>query len=284
MNNETKIIGNKYKIIKEIGAGTFGTIYEGINIRTNEKVAIKTELIEDEFKLLRYESTIYKLLADTSGIPKIKWFGKDDTNYYMVIDLLGNSLQLLIDMKGTLSLKTVLQIGVNILTILMNIHDKGFIHRDIKPENFLLSNNSPKKLYLIDFGLSKPYIINNKHIEITCKKKFIGTMNFASINCHFFYEQSRRDDLESLAYILMYFYLGHLEWMKSEEEEENISNMDDENDWIKNKKLDIINNENIPRIIMDFYKYTRSLEFNETPDYKFYIKTFIDKLEEMCRN
>jgi len=276
----TKIIGNKYKLLSQLGSGTFGTIYQGINIRTNEKVAIKVELISNEFKLLRYESNVYKLLSTINGIPKIKWYGKDDINYYMVIDLLGDSLQTLIDIKKSLPLKTILQIGVNILIILTNIHEKGFIHRDLKPENFLLSIDQPKKIYLIDFGISKPYIVNNKHIEFKCKNKFIGTMNFASINSHNFYEQSRRDDLESLAYILIYFYLGNLEWMNSD----NIVELHDENIYIKNKKLELMNNEKIPTKLMEFYKYTRLLEFDKQPDYKYFIELFTNEIKKLSIN
>jgi serine/threonine protein kinase len=276
----TKIIGNKYKLLSQLGSGTFGTIYQGINIRTNEKVAIKVELISNEFKLLRYESNVYKLLSTINGIPKIKWYGKDDINYYMVIDLLGDSLQTLIDIKKSLPLKTILQIGVNILIVLTNIHEKGFIHRDLKPENFLLSIDQPKKIYLIDFGISKPYIVNNKHIEFKCKNKFIGTMNFASINSHNFYEQSRRDDLESLAYILIYFYLGNLEWMNSD----NIVELHDENIYIKNKKLELMNNEKIPTKLMEFYKYTRLLEFDKQPDYKYFIELFTNEIKKLSIN
>jgi serine/threonine protein kinase len=276
----TKIIGNKYKLLSQLGSGTFGTIYQGINIRTNEKVAIKVELISNEFKLLRYESNVYKLLSTINGIPKIKWYGKDDINYYMVIDLLGDSLQTLIDIKKSLPLKNILQIGVNILIILTNIHEKGFIHRDLKPENFLLSIDQPKKIYLIDFGISKPYIVNNKHIEFKCKNKFIGTMNFASINSHNFYEQSRRDDLESLAYILIYFYLGNLEWMNSD----NIVELHDENIYIKNKKLELMNNEKIPTKLMEFYKYTRLLEFDKQPDYKYFIELFTNEIKKLSIN
>jgi serine/threonine protein kinase len=169
----TNIIGNKYKIIKQIGSGSFGSIFEGINIRTSEKVAIKMEAISDELKLLKHESNIYRILSNVDGIPKIKWYGKDETNYYMVIDLFGKSLQDLLDKTKKMSLKLVLQIGINILTILTKIHDIGFVHRDIKPENFLLTLNKPIKVFLIDFGLCKPYLINNNtHIEFKCKHKF----------------------------------------------------------------------------------------------------------------
>jgi len=272
------LINNKYKIIKIIGSGSFGTIFKGENIRTNEKVAIKVELISNELKLLKYETNIYKILGNISGVPKIKWYGKDNTYYYMVLDLLGDSLEKILELSGCFKMKTVLQIGINVLNILMNIHGKGFIHRDIKPENFLLTITRPKKLYIIDFGISKPFIINDKHIEPKMTHQFIGTQNFASINTHEFYEQSRRDDLESLAYMLICFYFGKLEWMNS-----NIifSNRDEENIFVKNKKKDLVNNENIPKILMDYYKSVLTLGFDEKPDYSKFIKTFTNELENL---
>jgi serine/threonine protein kinase len=262
-----KIVGNKYKLIKQIGSGSFGSIFEGINIRTNEKVAIKIELITDELKLLKHESNIYRLLANVDGVPKIKWYGKDELHYYMVIDLFGDSLQDLLDKSKHLSLKVVLQIGINVLNILMKIHDNGFIHRDIKPENFLLTLNKPTKVVLIDFGISKPYLINNHHIDFKCKNKFLGTLNFASINAHNLYEQSRRDDLESVAYMLIYFFFGELDWI-------NIC----ENDYVRSKKELIAINSNIPKVLVEFYKNVRTLEFEERPNYEKYIDSFRNDL------
>jgi serine/threonine protein kinase len=271
------LINKKYKVIKQIGAGAFGTIFKGINIRTNEMVAIKIELISDELKILKYESNIYKILDKLDCIPKIKWYGKDDLYYYMVIELLGNSLENLLQISEKIKLKTILQIGINILNILMKIHERGFIHRDIKPENFLLTINKPTKIYIIDFGISKPYLINNKHIEFKLTHQFIGTQNFASINTHDFYEQSRRDDLESLAYILIYFYFGKLEWS-----DQSITFLDkeEENNYFKNKKKDLVKNEAIPKILMDYYRSVLALTFEETPDYIQFIDNFQSRLDK----
>ena len=274
MNDKNIIVGNKYKIIKQIGSGSFGSIFEGMNVRTSEKVAIKIELISDDLKLLKHESNIYRILSTVDGIPKIKWYGKDETNYYMVIDLFGKSLQDLLDKSKKMSLKLVLQIGINILTILMQLHNNGFVHRDIKPENFLLTLNKPTKVFLIDFGLCKPYLLNNKHIEFKYKNKFIGTLNFASINTHNLYEQSRRDDLESVAYMLIYFYFGKLDWINDEYQD----TFELENNYVKSIKQLFGTNNNTPKVLLEFYKQVRTLDFEEKPNYEKYIDGFRQEL------
>jgi serine/threonine protein kinase len=274
-----QIIANKYKLIKQIGNGSFGSIYKAVNIRTNENVAIKIELIEDELKLLKYESNIYRILSNVDGVPKIKWYGKDNFYYYMVIELFGDSLQELLNKFKKLKMKLIMQIAISILDILMKIHTIGFIHRDIKPENFLLSLTKPFKIYLIDFGISKTYLTNNKHIPFAYKNKFIGTLNFASINTHNLYEQSRRDDLESLAYMLIYFYFGELEWINKKDDVIDFDNFELENRFIKSKKEQLTTNKNIPKILLDFYESVKKMEFDETPKYKEYMDTF---REELC--
>ena len=211
------LIGNKYILLNQIGSGSFGLIYKGENSRTREKVAIKVEPIKNESKLLKNEATIYQHLSNKSGIPEVKWYGKDETNYYMVLNLLGDSLETVKKEKGVLSLKTTLQIGINIIDLLLTVHEAGLIHRDIKPDNFLLSlSDKNKKINIIDFGLCKSYLINDKHIEIRSTSSLIGTPTYASINAHDFMELSRRDDLESVGYMLIYFYLGELEWQNTE--------------------------------------------------------------------
>ena len=250
-------IGNKYKLLEKIGEGSFGSIYKGVNIRTTELVAVKIEPINNDYKLLKNESIIYQYLTNTIGIPNVKWFGKDENNYYMVINLLGESLQSIKNSKGVFSLKLVLQIGIQIILILKTIHNKGLVHRDIKPDNFLVSKHEKnKQIYIIDFGFCKTYMNNDVHIEMKNSKSVIGSLTYASINSHNLIELSRRDDLESFGYMLLYLYKGHLEWQQIGDTKK-----------ILDMKQKITQNENIPEILRDYLKYVRCLEFEEIPNY-----------------
>ena len=252
------LINNKYKIIEKLGAGCFGEIYKGENIRTHEYVAIKVEAIENNLKLLKNESAVYQYLVGTPGVPNVKWFGKDDINYYMVLNLLGDSLQTLLINKKSFSLNLVLQVGLQIIFILKSIHEKGLAHRDIKPDNFLLGNNESKKqIYIIDFGFCR---------SVTNMKKttgLIGSLTYASLNAHNYTELSYHDDLESLGYMLIYFYQGFLEWQKTEDVK-----------LIIQMKQQVVDNEKIPIVLRNFLKRVRQLTFKEMPDYNSLINLF----------
>jgi casein kinase I family protein HRR25 len=261
------LINNKYKIIEKLGAGCFGEIYKGENIRTDEKIAIKVEPISNNLKLLKNESVIYQYLVGTTGIPNVKWFGKDTTNYYMVLNLLGDSLQTLINNKKVFPLKLVLQVGLQIIFILKSIHEKDLVHRDIKPDNFLLGNNdnNKKQIYIIDFGFCKS-LANITNVKKTTG--LIGSLTYASLNAHNYTELSYRDDLESLGYMLIYFYQGFLDWQKTEDIK-----------LIIQMKQQVVDNEKIPILLRDFLRSVRTLGFKEMPDYNTLITLLKRELE-----
>ena len=272
------IINKKYAMMERIGEGSFGSIYKGQNIRTQEYVAIKVESITSETKLLKNESTVYHYLNNIEGVPSVKWFGKDSQNYYMVINLLGDSLQVLKNKKDCFSLRLVMQIGINVLDLLNTIHEKGLVHRDIKPDNFLLGlqGDERKRLFIIDFGLCKSYLIDGKHIPLKRTHNLIGSQTYASINAHNCIELSRRDDLESLGYMLIYFYKGFLHWQVPDCEFE-----------IKQLKQNITQDIYLPKVLLNYMNYVRELEFMETPHYAFIRDSFereIRKIDIIIKN
>ena len=249
------ILAKKYKIIEKLNNGEFGTIFKAENIRTKELVAIKMESISVETKMLKRETQIYQYLGKATGIPHVKWFGTTDEYNYMVLPLFGTSLA-----SKTFSLVDSFSIGQKIVKILSFIHGKGLIHRDIKPDNFVFSQDGTD-VYIIDFGLCKKYIDNdNKHIEIKSGKTIIGTPNFVSVNVHNGVEPSRRDDLISLAYIILYLINGGLPWIREVKE-------------IKMQKQYILQWSKTPSNLIEYLMYCENLKFDETPDYDYLIKS-----------
>lgn len=266
------LINKKYLILNKIGNGSFGSIYKGQNVRTKEYVAIKIEPIINEFKLLKNEAKIYQYLNGCYGIPNVKWFGKDSINYYIVINLLGDSLEWLKNKMGSFSLILVLKLGIKIILLLKTIHDKGLVHRDIKPDNFLFGQNKYNDLYLIDFGFCKYYLYDNKHVQKKSTHGLIGSLNYASLMSHKRVELSRRDDLESVSYMLFYLLNGSLPWNCEVEEKEIIR-----------KKNEIIHNTSYPSILLDLLRYARTLKYEETPNYYLIIDKFKRKIEILSK-
>lgn len=209
----------KWRLIKKLGSGSFGDIWLAVNEATKEEVAIKLEPTNSRHPQLLYESRVYKHLQDGVGIPRTKWFGTEQLWNCLVMELLGPSLEDLFNFCGRrFTIKTVLMLADQMLSRVEFIHAKNFIHRDIKPDNFLMGTaRNANKLYVIDFGLAKKYrdMRTRQHIEYREDKHLTGTARYASINAHLGIEQSRRDDLESLGYVLMYFVRSQLPWQVS---------------------------------------------------------------------
>ncbi|KAK6911920.1 Protein kinase domain, partial [Dillenia turbinata] len=205
-------VGNKFRLGRKIGSGSFGEIYLGTNIQTNEEVAIKLENVKTKHPQLLYESKLYKLLQGGTGIPDVKWFGVEGDYNVLVMDLLGPSLEDLFNFcSRKLSLKSVLMLADQMINRVEFVHSKSFLHRDIKPDNFLMGlGRRANQVYIIDFGLAKKYrdTSTHQHIPYRENKNLTGTARYASMNTHLGIEQSRRDDLESLGYVLILPWQG----------------------------------------------------------------------------
>ena len=211
----SNIFFGKYKAIKKIGSGSFGYVFKGINLSDQKNVAIKIEKKDTNINLLQKESYyLYQLKG--IGIPDIISYGYSGNYNVLIMTLLGESLGKIFYKNGNFfPLKDICMFTIQILHRIEYVHSKYLIHRDIKPENFLIGEPDKYMIYVIDFGLSKKYKSSrtNKHIQFKLTKKFTGTARYASINAVRGAEQSRRDDLEAIGYMLMYFFnRGKLPW------------------------------------------------------------------------
>lgn len=263
------MIGNLFKLVENLGSGGFGEIWKCINIETNEELAIKLETIESENPRLIHEATIYKYFMKHSIIPEgicnSHYFDSEGEFYFLILDLLGPNLNDLFDKcNKKFNLKTVLMLADQMITRIEYIHDMGFLHRDIKPNNFVIGNNKNSHIiYLIDFGLSKKYVYKTgKHVPYLENQTFVGNSIFASINTHRGIDQSRRDDLESLGYVFLFFLKGDLPWQSLVPDREKI----------KEKKL-VTSVEELcegcPLEFATYLTYCRNLKFDENPDYDY---------------
>jgi len=286
-------VGGKFRLIKKIGSGSFGDIYLGTNILTGEDVAIKLEELKSKHPQLHYESRVYKLLSGGQGIPLVRWFGLEGDYNVMVLDLLGPSLEDCFNYcKRRFTVKTVLLLADQMLARLEYCHSRNMIHRDIKPDNFLLGTGSTAdKVFLIDFGLAKKYRDSKTHVHAMYRedKNLTGTARYASINAHLGIEQSRRDDIESLGYVLLYFLRGSLPWQGM------VANTKKEKyEKINHKKMSTPVEElcaGFPPEFTNYLNYARSLKFEETPDYRelraafrtvYEREKFVDRVFDWC--
>mmetsp|Transcript_46869 Transcript_46869/g.73117 ORF Transcript_46869/g.73117 Transcript_46869/m.73117 type:complete len:312 (+) Transcript_46869:15-950(+) len=264
-------VGGKFRLGRKIGSGSFGDIYIGTNVQSGDEVAIKLESIKSKHPQLLYESKLYKILAGGVGVPNVHWYGVEGDYNVMVIDLLGPSLEDLFSFcNRKFSLKTVLMLADQMVNRIEYVHAKNFIHRDIKPDNFLIGlGKKANQVHIIDFGLAKKYRDpkTQQHIPYREGKNLTGTARYASVNTHLGIEQSRRDDLEAVGYVLMYFNRGGLPWqgLKANGKKEKYEK-------IMEKKMSTpieVLCKNFPSEFVTYLNYCRSLRFEDRPDYAY---------------
>ena len=327
------IINNKYKLLRKLGEGSFGDVYQGVNIETQKYVAIKLESLKCKHPQLEDEYNLYSQFAEeddstnidlnisliensalhtsefvedslhqtteivtnnndnlcqkqqcnttlqkaimtkrkSQGVPNVYFFGVQDEYRVLVMDYLGPCIEDLFAYCGRrFTLKTVLMLADQMLTRLQYVHSFGQIHRDIKPDNFIMGGLEDGYLcYLIDFGLAQPYLDEfGDHIECSKERSLTGTARYASLTNHLGYEQSRRDDMESLAYSLIYLMRGSLPWqgMKCEKGQDRYH-------LIFKKKCETQIADlckDMPNVFGAFLFYCRNLKFDEMPKYDYW--------------
>ena len=261
------IISNKYEINELLGEGSFGKIFKTINIYNKKEFAVKLEF-KNEINTLKKEAQIYTYLKNTKGIPLMYNYGVYEGFNYLILDLLGPSI---IDVS--LNIENKIKYLIEAIDIIENLHEKNLVHRDIKPDNFLL-NIQKNQLYIIDFGLTKIYFKNNKHIEENNNKKLLGTPNYCSLNIHNGKEYSRRDDLESLCYTFISVYGIELPWKKDNNNKIEKEELYNKIKIMKEKPLDWL--YEYPGEFIIFLLYCRNLKFSEHPNYKYLKNLFIN--------
>ena len=240
-------VGKHYLVKGHIESGAFGDLFKGTDTRDGTQVAIKLESLSCNPPQLAYAIQAYQHVQGKTGFARILDHGQAaGTHRYMVMEMLGQGLHKLQmgKCRGRMSLGTVLQLADQALCRLETLHEAGYLHRDIKCANLLMGGGNSFRnkatLYLIDFGLVKPWRVNSNfretgedeegrrmtmgperledgsyHIPMRTDKGTAGTPMFMSVNAHNGYTQSRRDDLECLAYVFIYLLAGTLPWDES---------------------------------------------------------------------
>lgn len=278
------LIDGRWKLGVKLGAGAFGEVYKATDLDTSETVAVKMERIGNKHPQLLYENRVYKWLNNSTsevvGVPRPRYFGPLGSHNVLVMDLLGSSLEdCLNDCHRRMSIKSVLMIAIQAMRRIEFVHSKSFLHRDIKPDNMLMGNRDISTLYLVDFGLAKRYRdhVTKQHLPYREGKHLTGTARYASVRTHLGVEQSRRDDLESLGYVLVYLFKGSLPWQGI-----RVANKRQKYTKIREKKQTIPLRDlcrDMPYQIVDYFRYVRRLDFEDRPDYSYLRSLFRKALE-----
>ena len=294
-NSRNNVLFDRFRLITKLGEGSFGKIFKGIDTINNRLVAIKIETQKSgSHSQLKTEAKIYKIMEGTLISKYVRWpklhcFGSDGyDNHILVMDLLGPNIESLLQKTAhnKLSPIAVAYFAEKMITLIERFHMSGFVHRDLKPQNFVIEyceKSYPKypEIYLIDYGLAKQYIDpdNKKHVPFAQKRSLKGTVRYSSVNTHLGIEQSRRDDMQSLGYILLYMVLGKLPWqnlMKDRDKKEAyhyimVLKMQHSMDELVKDLPDVIQ-----KSMLAYLFYVNSLMYHESPNYDFCRSLFRD--------
>jgi serine/threonine protein kinase len=270
---KNKVLFKKYRIIEKLGKGSFGFVYSGVNIHDDKKIAIKLENRGVPYHLLEKEGMFLSLLKGP-GIPEVFSYGKNKNYNILILELLGENLWQILKLAklNKFSINDLSKIAIQIIDRLEYVHSKNILHRDIKPENFLMGLNNSNLIYIIDFGLCKRYRSSKtgKHILPKNIGTITGALKYISTNVLKGNQSSRRDDLISLGYMLIYLLKKELPWELSLKTVNDLNTANFQK-LINLKETDGNGNlfKKLPPELVEYVKYTKSLKFEQEPDYSY---------------
>nr|XP_024662025.1 tau-tubulin kinase 2 isoform X2 [Maylandia zebra] len=274
--NVLSLVKERWKVVKKIGGGGFGEIYEATDLMTRVSVALKVESAQQPKQVLKMEVAVLKKLQGKDHVCRFVGCGRNDRFNYVVMELQGRNLA---DLRrsmprGTFSISTTLRLGRQILEAIESIHSVGFLHRDIKPSNFAMGRfpSTCRTCYMLDFGLARQF--TNSCQEVRPPRPvagFRGTVRYASVNAHKNKEMGRHDDLWSLFYMLVEFLVGQLPWRKIKDKE-HVGKLKETYDHRLMLK-------HLPAEFGVFLDHISSLDYFTKPDYQLLMSVFDNSMK-----
>ncbi|KAM9293984.1 tau-tubulin kinase 2 [Gastrophryne carolinensis] len=270
------LVKERWKVLRKIGGGGFGEIYDALDLLTRENVALKVESAQQPKQVLKMEVAVLKKLQGKDHVCRFIGCGRNDRFNYVVMQLQGRNLADLrrSQSRGTFSVSTMLRLGRQILEAIESIHSVGFLHRDIKPSNFAMGRfpSTCRKCYMLDFGLARQF--TNSCGDVRPPRAvagFRGTVRYASVNAHRNREMGRHDDLWSLFYMLVEFVVGQLPWRKIKDKEQVGS--------IKERYEHRLMLKHLPPEFYVFLDHISGLDYFTKPDYQLLLSVFDNSMK-----
>nr|CAH8861500.1 unnamed protein product [Trichobilharzia regenti] len=258
------IIKDRWRVVKKIGGGGFGEIYEAQEVNSQEKVALKLESARQPKQVLKMEVAVLRKLQGKEHVCKFLGCGRNDRYSYVVMSLQGRNLA---DLRrsmsrGLFSTSTTIRLSLQILNAIEAIHEAGFLHRDIKPSNFAVGRlpTNCRTIYMLDFGLARQYTTPKGDVRPARPVAgFRGTVRYASRNAHMNREMGRHDDLWSMFYMLVEFASGQLPWRRIKDKEQV--------GQIKNNFNHVTLTRCLPSEYRTFLEHIEACTYPDRPDY-----------------